>query len=53
MIDVKDVVEEARSTAARRYDVDAQDVAVQIEVKSVLMPSKAAEGNVTAASPST
>jgi hypothetical protein len=47
-IDVKDVVEEARSTAAKRYDVDAQDIAVQVEVKSVLMPTKTAEGNVTA-----
>ena len=47
-IDIKGVVEEARSAAARRYDVDAQDVAVQVEVKSVLMPTKTAEGNVTA-----
>ena len=47
-IDVKDVVEEARSTAARRYDVDATDITVQVEVKSVLMPTKTAEGSVTA-----
>ena len=34
-LDAKDIVQEARSTAAGRYDVDANDIGVTLAIKSI------------------
>ena len=47
-INTRDIVEEARSAAARRYDVDANDIAVNLVVKTATLPSgKSDTGSVT------
>jgi len=47
-INTRDIVEEARSTAALRYDVDANDIDVDLVVKTVTAPrGKSDTGSVT------
>ncbi|HUR20545.1 MAG TPA: VWA domain-containing protein [Vicinamibacterales bacterium] len=46
-IGAREIVEEARSSAARRYDADASDIAVNLVVKAAVVPRGTEAGSVT------